>query len=142
MIDASSSRDCAPTRWQARYTWPSTVRTDITSFSAISRLDRPATTSSTTARCRPDNFRPVGVCTPPLLTRLLNGYVDRILTATEYDPVAVDRFVKVTALIDPASRLLRPRMIWRAACANLRRPRRDDGQPARENGDLARSVAR
>lgn len=90
----------------------------------------------------PDLCLPEIEGTPPLLTRLLNGYVDRILTATEYDPVAVDRFVKVTALIDPASRLLRPGMMWRAACANLRRPRRDDGQPARENGDLAGSVAR
>ena len=29
-IAASSSRELAPTRWQARYTWPSTLRTDIT----------------------------------------------------------------------------------------------------------------
>ena len=41
-IEASSSRELAPTRWQARYTWPSTLRTDITSRSAISRLVRPA----------------------------------------------------------------------------------------------------
>jgi 2-polyprenyl-6-methoxyphenol hydroxylase-like FAD-dependent oxidoreductase len=77
---------------------------------------------------------------PTLLTRLLNGYIDRILTATEYDPVAVDRFVKVTALIDPATRLLHPDMMWRAALANRRRPRRGDEQPARTNGDLAGSI--
>ena len=34
-IDASSSRELAPTRWQARYTCPSTLRTDITNWSAI-----------------------------------------------------------------------------------------------------------
>ena len=52
-IVASSSRELAPTRWQARYTWPSTLRTDITSRSAISRLVRPARTSSTISRWRP-----------------------------------------------------------------------------------------
>jgi len=58
--------------------------------------------------------------TPPLLTRLLNVYVDRVLTAAEYDPVAVNQFFRVTALVDPATRLLRPGMMWRAALANRR----------------------
>jgi 2-polyprenyl-6-methoxyphenol hydroxylase-like FAD-dependent oxidoreductase len=66
--------------------------------------------------------------TPTLLTRLLNAYVDRILTATEYDPVAVDQFIRVTSMIDPARRLLRPGMMWRAALATVRRPRRDSDQ--------------
>ena len=90
----------------------------------------------------PDLCLPEIEGTPPLLTRLLNGYIDRILTATEYDPVAVDRFVKVTALIDPATRLLRPEMMWRAALANRRRPRRGDEEPARASGDLTGSVIR
>ncbi|OBB97377.1 NAD(P)/FAD-dependent oxidoreductase [Mycobacterium sp. 852002-40037_SCH5390672] len=89
----------------------------------------------------PDLCLPEIEGTPPLLTRLLNGYIDRILTATEYDPVAVERFVRVTALIDPAARLLRPGMMWRAALANRRRPRRRDEQPARANGELTGSVA-
>ncbi len=90
----------------------------------------------------PDLCLPEIEGTPPLLTRLLNGYIDRILTATEYDPVAVDRFVKVTALIDPATRLLRPEMMWRAALANRRRPPPGDEQPARASGDLTGSVIR
>jgi 2-polyprenyl-6-methoxyphenol hydroxylase-like FAD-dependent oxidoreductase len=72
----------------------------------------------------PDLCLPEIEGTPPLLTRLLNVYVDRILTACEYDHIAVDRFIRVTALIDPATRLLRPGMMWRAALANRRRPRR------------------
>jgi hypothetical protein len=52
---------------------------------------------------------------------MLNRYVDRVLTAAEYDPAAVDQFVRVTALIDPATRLLRPSTIWRAARATQRR---------------------
>jgi hypothetical protein len=33
--------------------------------------------------------------TPTLSTRLLNGYVDRVLTAAEYDTAALEQFVKV-----------------------------------------------
>jgi 2-polyprenyl-6-methoxyphenol hydroxylase-like FAD-dependent oxidoreductase len=55
--------------------------------------------------------------TPPLAARLLNEYVDRVLTAMEYDTVAANQFVRVTSLIDPATRLLRPAIMWRAARA-------------------------
>jgi 2-polyprenyl-6-methoxyphenol hydroxylase-like FAD-dependent oxidoreductase len=78
--------------------------------------------------------------TAPLLTRMLNGYVDRVLTAAEYDPAAVEQFFRVTALIDPTTRLLRPSIMWRAALANRRRPRREIDQPGDVAGDLARSV--
>ncbi|MGH3541507.1 MAG: NAD(P)/FAD-dependent oxidoreductase [Mycobacterium sp.] len=57
----------------------------------------------------------------PLATRLFNGYVDRVLTAAEFDTAALDQFVKVTSLVDPPTRLLRPAMLWRAASANYRR---------------------
>jgi 2-polyprenyl-6-methoxyphenol hydroxylase-like FAD-dependent oxidoreductase len=63
--------------------------------------------------------------TPPLSARLLNKYVDRVLTAAEYDTVAVNQFSRVTSLVDPATRLLRPALMWRAALANHRR--RSDG---------------
>jgi 2-polyprenyl-6-methoxyphenol hydroxylase-like FAD-dependent oxidoreductase len=53
--------------------------------------------------------------TPPLLARLFNRYVDRILAAAESDTAVVDQFVRVTSLVDPATRLLRPGMLWRAA---------------------------
>ncbi|WP_406813860.1 FAD-dependent oxidoreductase [Mycobacterium sp. M23085] len=90
----------------------------------------------------PDLCLPEIEGTPTLLTRGLNAYVDRILTATEYDPVAVDRFLRVTGLIDPASRLLGPGMMWRAALAHRRRARHGAAQPARGDGDLAGSVSR
>ncbi len=61
--------------------------------------------------------------TPSLLTRLLNVYVDRVLTAAEYDTAAVDQFVRVTSLVDPATRLLRPGMLWRAGRAKRNRQR-------------------
>ena len=88
----------------------------------------------------PDLSLPEIEGTPPLLTRLLNLYVDRILAAAEYDTAAVDQFFRVTALIDPATRLLRPSMIWRAARANSRRRlQRTDAHE--ETGGLADSVA-
>jgi hypothetical protein len=56
--------------------------------------------------------------TPPLSARLLNGYMDRLPTAAEYDTVALEQFLKVAWLIDPPIRLPRPSMMWRAASAN------------------------
>lgn len=76
----------------------------------------------------PDLSLPEIEGTPPLLTRLLNGYVDRVLTAAEYDPVAAENFFRVTSLIDPATSLLRPDMLWRAALAK-HRGRRIHQQP-------------
>jgi 2-polyprenyl-6-methoxyphenol hydroxylase-like FAD-dependent oxidoreductase len=57
---------------------------------------------------------------PSLMTRLCNGYVDRVLTAAEFDSAALDQFVRVTSLVDPATQLLRPSMVWRAAWAKHR----------------------
>ena len=65
----------------------------------------------------------------PLATRLFNGYVDRVLTAAEFDAAAFNQFAKVTSLVDPATRLLRPAMMWRAAAANYR-GRQPSSQPA------------
>ena len=61
--------------------------------------------------------------TPPLSARLFNKYVDRILVAAESDTVVVDQFIRVTSLVDPATRLLRPGMIWRAVRAGSHRQR-------------------
>jgi 2-polyprenyl-6-methoxyphenol hydroxylase-like FAD-dependent oxidoreductase len=66
----------------------------------------------------------------PLATRLFNGYVDRVLTAAEFDAAAFNQFLRVTGLVDPATRLLRPAMMWRAATANYRR-RQLSTQPAK-----------
>jgi 2-polyprenyl-6-methoxyphenol hydroxylase-like FAD-dependent oxidoreductase len=62
----------------------------------------------------------------PLATRLFNRYVDRVLTAAEFDAAAFNQFSKVTALVDPSTRLLRPAMLWRAASANHRRRQLDE----------------
>lgn len=59
--------------------------------------------------------------TPPLSTRLLGGYMDRLLTAAESDIAALEQFLRVVWLVDSPIRLLRPSMMWRAASAKLRR---------------------
>jgi 2-polyprenyl-6-methoxyphenol hydroxylase-like FAD-dependent oxidoreductase len=54
-----------------------------------------------------DGDRPRGI-------GLTNAYVDRILTAGERDPALVDQFLRVSTLLDPPSRLLRPSIVRRA----------------------------
>jgi 2-polyprenyl-6-methoxyphenol hydroxylase-like FAD-dependent oxidoreductase len=63
--------------------------------------------------------------TPPLATRLLNGYVDRVMTAAEYDIAAFEQFVKVAWLVDAPAKLLRPSMIRRSLASRRRQPRYD-----------------
>jgi hypothetical protein len=56
--------------------------------------------------------------TPPLATRVLNGYIDRVLMAAECDVTTFEQFVKVAWLVESPTKLLRPSMIRRAAVAN------------------------
>lgn len=86
----------------------------------------------------PDLALPEIEGTAPLSARLLNGYVDRVLTAAESDVAALDQFVRVTSLVDPATRLLRPGMIWRALRA---RRTRQDGIGKRHGAVSARAEA-
>ena len=79
---------------------------------------------------------------PPLVARLFNGYVDRVLTAAECDTVVVDQFARVTSLVDPATRLLRPAIMWRIARANHRRHRHGVDQRDGAADVLADSVPR
>lgn len=52
---------------------------------------------------------------PSLSTRLLNPYVDRVLTAAESDVSVLEQFIHVAWLVDPPTKLLRPAIIARAA---------------------------
>ena len=57
----------------------------------------------------------------PLPVRVINAYVNQVLTAAERDPVVAERFLRVASLQDPASRLFRPSTARRVVLANLRR---------------------
>ncbi|OBI53963.1 NAD(P)/FAD-dependent oxidoreductase [Mycobacterium sp. E796] len=86
----------------------------------------------------PDLALPEIEGTAPLSARLLNGYLDRVLKAAETDVAVVDQFVRVTSLVDPATKLLRPGMIWRAVRA---RGHGTEGLRAADDA-MADSVAR
>jgi 2-polyprenyl-6-methoxyphenol hydroxylase-like FAD-dependent oxidoreductase len=62
--------------------------------------------------------------TPPLATRMLNGYIDRVLLAAEYDVEVLQQFIKVAWFVDSPIKLLRPSMIRRAAVSHHRQGHR------------------
>jgi hypothetical protein len=57
----------------------------------------------------------------PLPTRIANGYVQRLLTVCESDIACAEQLIRVTGLIDPPTRLLRPKIMYRVA--RMRPPR-------------------
>jgi hypothetical protein len=56
-----------------------------------------------------------------LSMRLTNRLVDRVLAASESDTVTGTQFFRVTGLLDPPTRLLRPAILYRVATVNLLR---------------------
>jgi 2-polyprenyl-6-methoxyphenol hydroxylase-like FAD-dependent oxidoreductase len=57
----------------------------------------------------------------PLPVRVINAYVNRVLTAAERDPAVAEQFLRVAALQDPATRLFRLPTARRVLLGNLRR---------------------
>jgi 2-polyprenyl-6-methoxyphenol hydroxylase-like FAD-dependent oxidoreductase len=51
----------------------------------------------------------------PLTMRLTHAYLNRVLTAAEFDPVVTEQFIRVNGMIDPPARLFRPAMVFRVA---------------------------
>lgn len=90
----------------------------------------------------PDLALPEIEGTPPAVARLFNGYIDRVLAAAESDTAILDQFVRVTSLLDPATRLLRPAVIWRVARAGHSKRRHGVEQLDATAGVLAASAPR
>jgi 2-polyprenyl-6-methoxyphenol hydroxylase-like FAD-dependent oxidoreductase len=65
----------------------------------------------------------------PLMVRLSNAYVERLLRVAEHDPVVASAFNDVCDLVAPSTEVMRPRILWRVLRGNLRRAPRPVNQP-------------
>lgn len=65
----------------------------------------------------------------PLTMRISNACLEPVFVAAESDPAVAAQFMRVTAMVDPAVRLLRPAMLLRIARAQRRRPVDESAEP-------------
>lgn len=60
----------------------------------------------------------------PARTKVINAYLERVLTLAETDPVVAERFARVSSLLAPPTLLLSPAVAGRVLFSALRRPPR------------------
>jgi 2-polyprenyl-6-methoxyphenol hydroxylase-like FAD-dependent oxidoreductase len=66
----------------------------------------------------------------PLVLRLTNAYVERLLRVAEHDPIVAAAFGDVGDLLAPPQEIMRPRILWRVLRGNRRKtPAAPGGSP-------------
>jgi len=78
----------------------------------------------------------------PMWMRISNACLEQVMTATESDPVVAGHFMRVTAMIDPPIRLLRPAILLRVMQAQYRRRRQAEPADERFGGTLVAAAGR
>jgi 2-polyprenyl-6-methoxyphenol hydroxylase-like FAD-dependent oxidoreductase len=74
----------------------------------------------------------------PLMMRISNAYVERLLQVAEHDPIVAQAFGDVSDLLAPPRGVLKPRILRRVLQRNLRRQATASEPPASAATDIAR----
>jgi 2-polyprenyl-6-methoxyphenol hydroxylase-like FAD-dependent oxidoreductase len=77
----------------------------------------------------------------PLSMRVSNAFLERVLTAVEVDLVVAGQFLRVTGMVDPPARLLRPSILRRVMRARSRRSTNPGSVDEASGGNAAAGVA-
>jgi 2-polyprenyl-6-methoxyphenol hydroxylase-like FAD-dependent oxidoreductase len=59
----------------------------------------------------------------PLMLRITNAYIERLLRVAERDPIVAQAFGDISDLLAPPQEVLQPRILWRVLRGNLQRHR-------------------
>ena len=76
----------------------------------------------------------------PLVLRITNAYVERLLRVAEHDPVVAAAFGDVGDLLAPPQEIMRPRILWRVLHGNLRQAPVTAPEPSAAAGTSAGPV--
>ncbi|HEU5109074.1 MAG TPA: hypothetical protein VFT95_11055, partial [Micromonosporaceae bacterium] len=69
----------------------------------------------------------------PMMLRIANAYVERLLSVAEHDPVVAAAFGDVGDLLAPPQEVMRPRILWRVLRGRRRRPPAAFTEPSTES---------